>query len=92
MLFYTHVSDQYAPFHTKVIAATAARRAHVLDGLLRHESGCDPEHYTDTGGATDHVFGLCHLLGFRFAPRLRDLEDRRLYTCRRHAGYEALGP
>ena len=37
------------------------------------------EHYTDTGGATDHVFGLCHLFGFRFAPRIRDLKDRRLY-------------
>jgi TnpA family transposase len=33
------------------------------------------EHYTDTAGAIDHVFGLCHLLGFRFAPRIRDLAD-----------------
>jgi TnpA family transposase len=30
-------------------------------------------HYTDTGGASDHVFALCVLLGFRFCPRLRDL-------------------
>ena len=30
-------------------------------------------HYTDTGGASDHVFILCALLGFRFCPRLRDL-------------------
>jgi TnpA family transposase len=26
------------------------------------------------------VFGLCHLFGFRFAPRIRDLKDRRLYV------------
>jgi len=38
------------------------------------------EHYTDTVGFTDHVFGLMHLLGFRFAPRIRDLTDRRLYV------------
>ena len=38
------------------------------------------EHYTDTAGATDHVFGLCHLLGYRFAPRIKDLKDRKLYT------------
>ncbi|MFT2675520.1 Tn3 family transposase, partial [Escherichia coli] len=25
-------------------------------------------------------FGLCHLLGFRFAPRIRDLNERRLYS------------
>lgn len=78
--FYTHISDQYGPFYTKVIAASASEAPHVLDGLLYHQTGLQPsEHYTDTGGATDHVFGLCHLLGFRFAPRIRDLKDRRLY-------------
>jgi hypothetical protein len=35
------------------------------------------EHYTDTAGATDHVFGLCRLLGYRFAPRIKDLKDRK---------------
>jgi TnpA family transposase len=55
--------------------------AYVLDGLLHHESALSiKEHYTDTAGAVDHVFGLCHLLGFRFAPRIRDLKDRRLYV------------
>ncbi|MBA2659220.1 MAG: Tn3 family transposase [Nitrosospira sp.] len=29
---------------------------------------------TDTGGFSDHIFGICHLLGFRFAPRIRDLK------------------
>ena len=78
--FYTHVSDRYAPFHSKVIAANASEAAHVLDGLMHHESSIDiREHYTDTAGAIDHVFGLCHLLGFHFAPRIRDLADRRLH-------------
>jgi TnpA family transposase len=78
--FYTHVSDRFAPFHTKVIAANASEALHVLDGLLHHETALAiREHYTDTGGVSDHVFGLCHLLGFRFAPRIRDLADRRLY-------------
>ncbi|BDV36169.1 hypothetical protein SS37A_36990 (plasmid) [Methylocystis iwaonis] len=76
--FYTHISDRYAPFHTKVIAANASEAAHILDGLLHHECSLDiREHYTDTAGAVDHVFGLCHLTGFRFAPRIRDLADRR---------------
>ncbi len=78
--FYTHISDQFGPFFTKVIAAAASEAPHVLDGLLYHQTGLQPaEHYTDTGGATDHVFGLGALLGFRFAPRLRDIKDRRLY-------------
>jgi len=91
--FYTHVSDRYAPFHSKVIAANASEAAHVLDGLLHHESSIDiREHYTDTAGAIDHVFGLCHLLGFRFAPRIRDLADRRLYVVGARTAYEALDP
>jgi len=80
VLFYTHVSDRFTPFHTKVIAANASEAAHVIDGLLDHESELViREHATDTAGAVDHVFGLCHLLGFRFAPRIRDLNERRLY-------------
>ena len=78
--FYTRISDQYAPFHTKVINATVRDATHVLDGLLYHESDLRiAEHYTDTAGFTDQVFGLMHLLGFRFAPRIRDLADKRLY-------------
>jgi len=90
--FYTHVSDRYAPFHTQVIAANASEAAHILDGLLHHECSLDiREHYTDTAGAIDHVFGLCHLTGFRFAPRIRDLADRRLYVADGRAAYAALG-
>ncbi len=91
--FYTHVSDRYAPFYSKVIAANASEAAHVLDGLMHHESSIDiREHYTDTAGAIDHVFGLCLLLGFRFAPRIRDLADRRLYVIGARAAYKALDP
>ena len=91
--FYTHISDRYAPCHTKVIAANASEAAHILDGLLHHECSLDiREHYTDTAGAVDHVFGLCHLTGFRFAPRIRDLADRRLYVADARATYESLDP
>ena len=91
VLFYTHVSDRYIPFHNKVIAANAGEAAYVIDGLLDHESQLDiKEHATDTAGAVDHVFGLCHLLGFRFAPRIRDLNERRLYTLSPAAEYAAL--
>ena len=91
--FYTHISDQFAPYHTKVIAATASEAPHVLDGLLNHLSGLRvEEHYTDTGGATDHVFGLCHLFGFRFAPRLRDIKDRKLYLFPGDEAPSALAP
>jgi TnpA family transposase len=81
VLFYTRISDQYTPFYTKVIAANARDATYVLDGPLYHESDLRiEEHYTDTAGFTDHVFALCPQFGFRFAPRIRDLTDKRLYV------------
>nr|AWM63269.1 Mobile element protein [Escherichia coli] len=66
---------------------------YVLDGLLYHESDLRiEEHYTDTAGFTDHVFGLMHLLGFRFAPRIRDLGETKLFIPKGDAAYDALKP
>src|SRR5438270_1015846 len=91
--FYTHLSDRYAPFHTKVIAATASEAAHVLDGLLYHQSEVAARrHHTDGGGDSDHVFALCSLLGFQFAPRIPDLKSRRLYSFGKAAAYPSLEP
>lgn len=91
--FYTHVSDQYAPFHTKVIAANVRDATYVLDGLLYHEADLRiEEHYTDTHGYTEHVFALCDLLGFRFAPRIRDLGESRLFTPGRDGPWAVLEP
>ena len=65
----------------------------MLDGLLYHESDLKiEEHYTDTAGFTDHVFGLMHLLGFRFAPRIRDLGDTKLFIPKSDCAYNALKP
>ena len=92
-MFYTHISDQYAPFSAKVVNVGVCDSTYVLDGLLYHESDLAvEEHYTDTAGFTDHVFGLMHLLGFRFAPRIRDLGDTKLFIPKGDASYDALAP
>jgi len=44
--FYTHLSDQFGPYHTKVIAATASEAPHVLDGLLYHQSSLERTLFT----------------------------------------------
>jgi TnpA family transposase len=94
-VLYTHVSGHYGPFYTRVISATMSEAPYVLDGLHHHAHQTDlriVEHYTDTAGATDHVFGLCHLLGYRFAPRIKDLKDRKLYTFEKPGAWPLLAP
>ena len=91
--FYSHLSDQFGAFYTKVIAATAHEAPHILDGLLLHETSLKiEEHATDTGGFTEIVFGLCSLLGFRFVPRIRDLPETRLYVLGDAASWPTLAP
>ena len=78
---YSHVSDQYAPFATQVIPATVSEAPYILDGLLMNDAGRRVrQHFADTGGFPDHVFAACALLGYRFAPRIRDLPQKRLYA------------
>jgi TnpA family transposase len=90
---YTHLSDRYGPFFTKVIAASASEALHVLDALLYHQSEVTVRrHHTDGGGDSDHVFALCAMLGFQFAPRIPDLKHRRLYSFDKPSAYPALEP
>ena len=92
-LFYTHISNQYEPFSSKVVNVGVRDSTCVLDGLLHHESDLRiQEHYTDTAGFTDHVFALMHLLGLRFALRIRDLSNPRLYIPNSDTDYDAPKP
>jgi TnpA family transposase len=91
--FYTHVSDQHGPYNVRVMSATSHEAPYVLDGLMHHGTGLRiGTHYTDTGGASDHVFILCAMLGFRFCPRLRDFPDRKLACMEPVTAYKDLQP
>jgi TnpA family transposase len=90
---YTHTSDQYSVFGTRIISCSPREALYVLDGLLENNTILRlREHYTDTHGFTEHVFGLCYLLGYSFMPRLRDLADQHLYKMNRNADYGCLNP
>ncbi len=90
---YTHLSDRFSPFYTKLIAATASEALHVLDALLYHQSEVTTRrHHTDGGGDSEHVFALCTMLGFQFAPRIPDLKHRRLYSFGKPSDQPALEP
>ena len=90
---YTHVSDRFDPFFINTISATTGEAPHVIDGLLYHQVDLDlHEHYTDTAGYSEHIFAMCHFLGFRFAPRIRKFNKKRLYTFDKSTSYPTLQP
>lgn len=90
---YRFTSDQFSSYYTKIIHTNSRDAIHVLDGLLHHETDLNiKEHFTDTAGYTDQIFGLTHLLGFKFAPRIRDLSDSKLFTLNKPSEYPKLEP
>jgi TnpA family transposase len=89
---YNHVNNRGEQYWIDVVNCTMREATYVLDGLLYQDAPEIKEHYTDTGGYTDLIFGLFTLLGFRFAPRLRDLSDQTLYRARKGADYGVIAP
>jgi TnpA family transposase len=90
---YTHISDQYGVYSTKVISCSPREALYVLDGLLDNNTILQiREHTTDTHGYTEIIFALCHLLGFYFMPRIRDRKDQQLYRLDRFVDYGVFTP
>lgn len=74
-IIHRFTSDQFSSYYSKIINTNS------IDGLLNNDTDLNiEEHYKDTAGYTDQVFALTYLLGFRFAPRIRDLFDVKLFT------------
>ena len=90
---YSFLSGQYGSFHSDVNGATVGEAPFVLDGLMGNVAQFNPLlHYVDTGGVSDHVFALFHLLGLSLAPRLRDFPDRRLACFGKSSVWKGLAP
>ncbi|MGH2688710.1 MAG: Tn3 family transposase [Actinomycetota bacterium] len=92
MSLLSHVSDQGPQFAMQVINCQGREATYALDGILHQDIYRIEEHYADTHGYADLLWGLCEVLGVRFAPRLRDLPDQVIYRARRGADYGVLTP
>lgn len=51
----------------------------MIDGLMHNDVVKSDIHSTDTHGYTEVTFGLTHLLGFSFAPRIKGIGKQTLY-------------
>jgi TnpA family transposase len=74
------VNDQVAGIGAMVVRGTPRDSLFTLDTLLNLDGGVRPEMVaTDNASYSDMAFGLYKMLGFRFAPRFRDLQDQRFW-------------
>lgn len=76
---YTFVDERNFLWHSLMISAADRESAYVIDGLMHNDVVKSDIHSTDTHGYTEAVFGLTHMLGFSFAPRIKSIGKQTLY-------------
>ena len=77
---YTFIDESHRLFHSQVINVNERESGYVIDGLLHNEAVQSDIHSTDTHGFSEVIFGLTNLLGFAFAPRIRNFKKQHLYA------------
>jgi len=89
--YYNLTSDQFTSLGGIVVPGTLGDSLALLSVLLEQETAPQPtEVMTDTGAYTDVMFGIFHLLGFQFSPRLADIGGTRFWRVDPKADYGAL--
>lgn len=88
---YTFIDMRHFLFHSLVISAAQHEAHYVIDGLMHNEVVKSDIHSTDTGGYNEVLFGVMHLLGFAFAPRIKNFAHRDLYAFEKRKHYQASG-
>jgi len=78
---YTFIDESNRLFHSQVINVNERESGYVIDGLMHNNAVKSDIHSTDTHGFTEVIFGLTNLLGFSFAPRIKNFKDQQLYGC-----------
>ena len=76
---YTFVDERHLLWHSMVFSAAERESAYVIDGLMRNDVVKSDIHSTDTHGYSKVIFAATHLLGFSYAPRIKNLGRQTLY-------------
>ena len=88
---YTFIDESHQLFHSQVINVSERESGYVIDGLMHNDIIKSDIHSTDTHGYSEVIFGLTHLLGFSFAPRIKNFKEQQLYSLNAPKEYHALG-
>lgn len=85
---YDFIDERHVLFHSLVMSSSEREAAYVIDGLMCNDEIKSDIHSTDTHGYSDIVFGITHLLGISFAPRLAKIKKRALYSFEKRKLYQ----
>ena len=89
--WYNLASDQYTGLNAITVPGTLRDSLNLLAVVLEQETELQPtEIMSDTAGYTDTIFGVFHLLGYQFSPRIADVGGARFWRVDAKADYGLL--
>jgi TnpA family transposase len=89
--WYNLASDQYTGLNAITVPGTLRDSLNLLAVVLEQETELQPtEIMSDTAGYTDTIFGVFHLLGYQFSPRIADVGGTRFWRVDAKADYGLL--
>jgi TnpA family transposase len=89
--WYNLASDQYTGLNAITVPGTLRDSLNLLAVVLEQETDLSPtEIMSDTAGYTDTIFGIFHLLGYQFSPRIADVGGARFWRIDPRADYGVL--
>lgn len=78
------IDERNLLWHSLVFSAAERESAYVIDGLMYNDVIKSDIHSTDTHGYSEAIFAATHLLGFSYAPRIKNLKKQVLYIFKSH--------
>ena len=88
---YTFIDMRNFLYHSLIISSAEHEAHYVIDGVMHNDVVKSDIHSTDTGGYSEILFGSMHLLGYAFAPRIKNFAKSVLYAFNKRKTYQHLG-
>ena len=87
---YSFIDESHRLFYSTVISSSEREAAYLIDGLMHNDVVQSDIHSTDTHGYSEMIFGVTHLLGISYAPRIKKFRDQRLYSFGKRSSFKDL--
>ena len=80
VMIYWHVEKKSVCIHSQLKRCSSSEVASMIKGVLRHCTQMSVDkNYVDTHGQSEVGFAFAHLLGFQLMPRIRNIQNQKLY-------------
>jgi TnpA family transposase len=88
---YTFVDHRNLLFYSTIMSPSEREAPYVIDGAMHNDVVKTDIHSTDTHGYSELIFGVTHLLGISFAPRIKNFKKQRIYAFEKASDLKAIG-